>query len=60
VREKSSSLIQGKVAINKDIPSFFYGASQGNPSKGGSRGLPYLYPNHSIYFKVGICTSLMM
>jgi hypothetical protein len=42
-RKKLSLICKGEVAINNNIPwDFFDGASKGNPSKGGSRGIIYL------------------
>jgi ribonuclease HI len=52
MQEKHIPLMQGEVAINKNIPwDFFDVASWGNPSKGGSRGILYLYSDHNISFK---------
>jgi hypothetical protein len=55
VEEKQKRKGTKEEVINKDIPwAYFDGASQGNPPKGGSRGILYLSSNHSIAFKVGI------
>ena len=53
--------MQGEVAIKKYISwDRFHCASQGNPSKGGSRGILYLCLDHNIFLKLELVKKLQL